>query len=328
MKKRLTAVLIIALMLLLTAAALLCGVWFFRAAWYGEAELSAQVHSGSTPQLGDTVKLNTLCNLPWGQTIKSVAYQAGDGVFQAGDIKIRSGKISTRGREKIITLSLKNSRTGKVNAGTLTVNIQRPLFKDKVRKKSFTVKQADFTVEPLKIDDKNQLPLADELTPTPPAVNAVWYIAGTALLLIIAAALWLILRRRHRRTPPLPPWEIARQELMELRRAAADRPLTWCVAQLTDVVRNYLTRRFNYPAVTQTTEEFFATLKRQNSRLTPAQIRYLEDFLSAADLVKFANLRPEKDMFENAADKAGKLIDETGTPDPVSDSGDPTEKEK
>ena len=87
------------------------------------------------------------------------------------------------------------------------------------------------------------------------------------------------------------------------------------------MVRSYLSKRFNYPAITQTTEEFFTTLRKQNSQLTAAQVRYLEDFLSAADLVKFANLRPEKDMFENAAVKAEKLIDETGIPDPVSDSG-------
>ena len=322
MKSKITAVTTIVLVLLLTSAALLCGVWFFRAAWYGEAELLSEEPAGNSPQLGSTVNLHTRCDLPWGQTIKSAVWQGGDGVFQAGDIKIQTKKISTQGSQQLITVPLKSSRSGKVDAGTLTVNIQRPFFKDKVRKKSFTVKQADFTVEPLKIDDKNQLPLADELTPVPPEKDIIRYIAGAVILLLLAAAVWFILRRYcKRRAKPLPPWEIARQELMELRRAAADRPLAWCIAQLTDVVRSYLTQRFNYPAITQTTEEFFTTLRKQNSQLTGEQIRYLEDFLSAADLVKFANLRPEKDMFENAAVKAEKLIDETGIPDSVSDSG-------
>ena len=321
MKSKLTAVSIIVLVLLLTSAALLCGVWFFRAAWYGEAELFSEEHTINAHRLGSTVNLTARCNLPWGQTIKSAVWQAGDGVFQAGDIKIRSGKISAKGRQQFITVPLKSSRTGKVDAGTLTVNIQRPLFKDKVRQKSFTLKQPNFTVEPLKIDDKNQLPLADALTPISPAGNAIWYIAGGALLLLAVILVWFILRRRPHSSRQLPPWEIARQELMDLRRAAAERPLAWCIAQLTDVVRSYLASRFNYPAVTQTTEEFFTTLRRQNTQLTSAQIRYLEDFLSAADLVKFANLSPEKDMFENAAVKAEKLIDETGIPDSEPNSG-------
>jgi magnesium chelatase family protein len=55
MKSKITAVTTIVLVLLLTSAALLCGVWFFRAAWYGEAELSSEEQSETSKVVRERV---------------------------------------------------------------------------------------------------------------------------------------------------------------------------------------------------------------------------------------------------------------------------------
>lgn len=316
MKNKWITLAIFAFILLLTTAALLCGVWFFRAAWYGEAELLSMPNPPEKPLLGSTVKVQTACDLPWGQTIKDVVWDSGDGVFQAGNIKIHTQKISRSGQRKVITVPLKSSRTGKIEPGKITINVERPFFKGAMRKKTYTAQLKSFTVEPLKIADKNQLPLAGELSPPEQAAFPYWYWAA-GIIFPVLIILWLIKKFHRRKTRELMPWEIAKNELMELRRTAAlhQQPLAWCVARLTDVVRRYLTLRYHYPAISQTTEEFFAALRRGESKLDAGQIRYLEEFLSAADLIKFANIRPEQEMFESAVTRAEKLIDETGNTD-------------
>jgi flagellar basal body-associated protein FliL len=56
MKNKITILAVSVLILLLTAAALLCGVWFFRSAWYGEAELLSMPYANGMPFLGNLHK--------------------------------------------------------------------------------------------------------------------------------------------------------------------------------------------------------------------------------------------------------------------------------
>ena len=87
------------------------------------------------------------------------------------------------------------------------------------------------------------------------------------------------------------------------------------MAKLSDVVREYLSVRYCWRVKQQTTEEFFAALKRKNSPLTAGQTFYLEEFMKQADLIKFANIKPDKDAFALAADRAEELIEQTALPD-------------
>ena len=120
----------------------------------------------------------------------------------------------------------------------------------------------------------------------------------------------------------LPPWEIARKSLAELRKTAeaGKQPLEWCVVKLTDVVREYLSIRFNWRVKQQTTEEFFASLKRKNSPLSATQTFYLEEFMKQSDLIKFANIKPDKDTFAQAIDRAEDLVNETGATAPAAEN--------
>ena len=125
---------------------------------------------------------------------------------------------------------------------------------------------------------------------------------------------WLKKRHNQLQKEVLPPWVIARNNLEELRKTAiaGKQPLEWCVAKLSDVVREYLSIRFSWRVKQQTTEEFFASLKRKNSPLSAAQTFYLEEFMKQSDLVKFANIKPDKEAFTIAVDRAEELVEQTG----------------
>ena len=124
--------------------------------------------------------------------------------------------------------------------------------------------------------------------------------------------IWLIKKYRSQ-TPDIPIWTASLQDLNELKQIAdsGERPLNWCVARLTDVVRKYLTKRFNWHTEQQTTEEFFDSIKGKKTPLTHQQLNYLEDFMRSADLVKFANIRPDRNSFDQALENAEDLIRET-----------------
>ena len=148
--------------------------------------------------------------------------------------------------------------------------------------------------------------------------NRLYITAAVLILLVIAVVLIALLHyrsRKRRRQVIMMPWEIANVQLDELHREAVsgNKPLVWCVSRLSDIIRDYLSSRFSWPVNTQTTGEFFASLKRRQSPLNRAQVHYLEEFLNSADLIKFANIKPQKDDLDIAMERARELIAETAS---------------
>lgn len=70
-------------------------------------------------------------------------------------------------------------------------------------------------------------------------------------------------------------------------------------------------RRFHLRAERQTTAEFLGDLERGGGSISESQRDFLKEFLSAADMVKFARLPADRALFENAAEKAERLVTET-----------------
>ncbi|MDD3118693.1 MAG: hypothetical protein PHQ27_05915, partial [Victivallales bacterium] len=140
------------------------------------------------------------------------------------------------------------------------------------------------------------------------------FLIGVVLIAIIVALIWKM-QRRHRawKNAPLPPWQAALQELNRLRdvmhRHESDMPS--CFVRLTDIVRNYLERRFQLKAPHQTTEEFMIDMNRSGSPLHEHQREFLGEFLGAADLVKFAGLPGDEGLLDLAIGKAETLVTET-----------------
>jgi hypothetical protein len=134
-----------------------------------------------------------------------------------------------------------------------------------------------------------------------------------------AAAAWFFWRRRRRRagrlsaplSPPLPPDEWAIQELSRLAAAnllAAGRWLDYHVI-LSEVVKEYLTRRYGVPTLERTTFEVLAGARA--ARLTGSLVADLRSLLEPCDLVKFARHRSERAEAEALLGRARTFVEAT-----------------
>lgn len=143
-----------------------------------------------------------------------------------------------------------------------------------------------------------------------------------AAVLIAAAAAILLLRRRNTlpdAPPPAPVVPPHERALSALRALAAERlPERGAVdpyfTQLSEILRGYLEERFSLRAPEQTTEEFLAGLSRTAAgqrAITAAHREILADFLSQADLVKFARAEPDIGTCESAGNAAERFVQET-----------------
>ena len=305
---------IIALLLLLAAAlAVACVVSSGRSGTVTAECDQTQIVNG---ELGQTIKLAVNCQLPWAQQLIETSFTPGKGMVQSGNIKQNIQEYTLHGRLLRLQIPVSAYRTGLLEPGILQLTIARPWFKTAPKQITIPIKFADITIAATAVGNRNQLPLADELSKVhKPAHHYYYWLAGGGLLAAVIV-LWLIIRQHKRNQHAIsqPPWVIASEQLNQLRQTASNgsQPLAWCVAKLTDVVRSYLSKQFQLPAQQQTTEEFFTDLQQKNSPLNSQQISYLKEFMRSADLVKFANIKPDAQTFYQAVDRAEELVQETG----------------
>lgn len=142
----------------------------------------------------------------------------------------------------------------------------------------------------------------------------VWVLLAVALLAVVAGAAALLLRRKPRAVPappPLPPDVIARRALDELR-AGPWIPEPF-FTRLSLILRTYLEGRFRIQAPESTTEELTRAMMTDR-RLNTREQQSLLDFLTQADLVKFARAGAEQDVMQCALDIVARFIDETPPP--------------
>ena len=152
---------------------------------------------------------------------------------------------------------------------------------------------------------------------------AWWWIvaacAAGAMALLGAVTLW---RNRARRlAPPVPAHEWALAELESLERDALPEsgqthPF-W--VRLSDIVRQYVERRFDLHAPERTTPEFLAEA-RCHAALSEDHRMLLAQFLRMADMVKFAGVRPAVGDCCSALDTARIFVRQTVPAEGASDA--------
>jgi hypothetical protein len=154
---------------------------------------------------------------------------------------------------------------------------------------------------------------APELPPAAESHRKWWY--ATLLSIPAAVLLWLLFRRRRRAQLVVPPWVSAGEELAKLERdlARRDFPAAEGVRRLSDILRGYLTARFDLPVVTETTAEFIAGAADAKHLEAPDR-EFLRNFLGAADLVKFARVPADRSELERSVEMARLLVDRTVPP--------------
>jgi len=140
---------------------------------------------------------------------------------------------------------------------------------------------------------------------------------GLIALVVGVVAGWLFTRWRKRpRAAPLPPpprpaWEVALEELHDIRHAGLIRQQRFSehYDRVSDAIRQYLGDRFGFDGLESTTREALTVLET----VTPPieSMDQVRAFLRQADLVKFANLTPTEDECELALSRGEDIVKST-----------------
>ncbi|MCM1450609.1 MAG: hypothetical protein NC082_09710 [Clostridiales bacterium] len=129
---------------------------------------------------------------------------------------------------------------------------------------------------------------------------------------------------------PVPPYEMARQRLDTLREqhlCEKGREREY-YTELTDILREYIDRRFGINAMEMTSRQILAQLTA-NHETRPSE-RLMRQILEVADFVKFAKMRPMPEDNVKSFNHALEFVENT-KPQPVPEGEDtttpPTEKQ-
>jgi len=269
------------------------------------------VTPGVKSALGTSLTATMPYRCPWGRAPQEAVFTPGDGVKTVGRPEIRRQSHGWGSNVWEIAVTLKPFRTGRLTGSTLETEFTRTANAAAETKK---ISLPPLEITPLTIDDPSKLALASAIDRPALARRTAWWIAGIAGGLVLLAGIWWWFRRRREQAlKPLTPWQEALLELVGLRQALTARviPAETCFGRLTDIVRNYLEKRFRLRAPQQTTEEFLGDLKRGDSPLTDEHRHFLHNFLTAADLVKFAGIPADGHLLDQAIGSAETLIDQT-----------------
>ena len=270
-----------------------------------KAELVSGPERSEPVMLGEKYEVAALFRLPWGIRPVSVSAEPAKGSQLTRTpyfVRMKRGWGSDLWQAVI---PLQCYREGEIQSGTA--------FAVFSNKQEFKLELPSVKVDPPEVQG-DQLEIAGELEPAKPAVNwkhLLWIVPVVLLLIVAGVIVFRYLHRRSKRE--ITPWERALTAIRDLLatvrsgRIAPERS----IAKLTDIVREYMEERFHLRAERQTTAEFMSDLERGKGGLDERHRAFLREFLTAADLVKFARMPADTTLLENAAGKAGDLIRET-----------------
>jgi len=292
--------------LLLAGAAAAALEWRSSSNSGAHAELLSgpSLSPSSGAKLGEPVAVKALFKCPWGRRVAELSATPGEGSQLLSSPS--SSLKAVRWGFSVLEVSAKVQpfRTGETGEGLLGASFSN----GSSPRDSFDLKIPKFAVEAVKVPPGSSLAIAGKL----PEPKALWpWILAVALAVCVFAALALAwLRRARRVAPPPPPWTLALAALADLRArlSRGQSSAEQCLAELTDIVRGYLERRFAIRAERQTTPEFLSCLERGSGPLTELQRSFLKQFLAAADMVKFAKLSADRALLDDALLKAEKLV--------------------
>lgn len=137
-------------------------------------------------------------------------------------------------------------------------------------------------------------------------------------LVVIGVILYYVLRDKPKHeefVERIPPFEMAKQRLHELdgKKLIEQNRVKMYYVELTDIVRTFIEREMNIPALESTTEELIETITDFNAssklNIPEDTLRKLQRLLQEADLVKFAKMKPLLNEIELHRKDAENVID-------------------
>ena len=151
----------------------------------------------------------------------------------------------------------------------------------------------------------------------PKAVPVSWLVpavlAGAIVVALCAYGVW---RRRHRGTPrrTLTLSEQTLERLENIRSLMLPATAREFGIAASEVIRNYIEKRFDVIATQRTTEEFLQTLLQSSNETLARHRPLLAEFLSQCDFVKFAAGSLAVTDMESLFQSARGFVLQTGEP--------------
>ena len=152
-----------------------------------------------------------------------------------------------------------------------------------------------------------------------------------ALLVVIGLILYFILKDKPTEEEiisRIPPFEAAKMRLKELddKKLISQNKIKMYYVELTDIVRTFIEREMNIPALESTTDELLETITDFNSssnlNIPQETVVKLKKLLQEADLVKFAKSKPLQNEIVLHREDAEGIID---TLHPITDKSKETD---
>lgn len=142
-----------------------------------------------------------------------------------------------------------------------------------------------------------------------------WYLLAI-ILIAGGVAGYLLVTKKGRAVilpakKPVPPYELAMRQLNELKEQhlcenGQEREF---YTRLTEILRDYLARRFGINAMEMTSSQIVSVLESNAETKLPN--RYMKQILEIADFVKFAKVRPLPDDNVKAFSSAMQFVEDT-----------------
>ena len=280
-------------------------------------------------KLGDIIRAKVSVECPWGHYPVSVNFTPEEGIQEVVDPKIYRSKTAWGKNTWTVELTLQPYRTGEIKEERCVIVFSSDAETPVERRVAAIIPK--FKVLAVETGKDSVLDLASSVKHSQMEKKSTWWMLGIAAVLFILAIviIYMILRKRKEveEAVVIPPWVKALDNLKELRNLLNSNQINKqvAVANITDIVRNYLEKRFNITVTAKTTYEFLKELDKGRGPLSSNHRSFLREFLQAADFVKFAKVPADDDMVENAMNKAEDLINSTK---PDDDELSSTEKGK
>lgn len=200
-----------------------------------------------------------------------------------------------------------------------------PAFVCRLDDKEFKSKDLNLKVRDYpEMFEEGNIPSDIKMIQNPPYSKIIWVILFSAIAVLAAFGVWAFFYWKKHMSDPMPyvrnsavaDSEQPEQTALELiRKLGTDKP--WAAdgnekfffTQLTDVLRQYLFRRYSVNALEMTSSELVAALKQTDM---PAHLReMLREICFTGDMTKFAKHHPSDEECEGCVQKAEKIVLDT-----------------
>ena len=266
-----------------------------------------------TIHIGDVIVIEIETMFPWYRTLNhQVDVDLPDGLQLVSDDKQRFSGISPGRWKWISTLEIQAYDFGPFESLVARVNI-RPNRENKNAHIEVTIPQLEISSS--LDEDDSDLMMASELPETFLATQRInrytWIIGGVLAIVAILLMIYFNRKKGQSRLEIMPdPWVVAENAIGKLEeRFPLDAETVF--VELTDIVRQYVESAYSIPATERTTPEFLRDIDGNGSKLSTENGLLLTDFLTAADMVKFAKADASQEQMSNTVKKAKRFIVQT-----------------